>query len=70
MVNDASWSPTTPFKEAIGPTAFLELSPFVMLRTCKSDTIAGLKTGLAEKVAEQDADWMVSGKYGMIQMFP
>ncbi|EGF80409.1 hypothetical protein BATDEDRAFT_24960 [Batrachochytrium dendrobatidis JAM81] len=67
MVHDASWPTTTTLEEAIGPLAKTQIAPFVLLRTCKSDTIVGLVEGQAEKLTEIDANWMVNGKFGVIQ---
>ena len=42
-------------------------APFVALRTLKSDPIVGLKPGQAEQLDQQDAEWRVNGRRGMIQ---
>jgi len=41
----------------------------VVLRTCKAEVIGGLDVGMAERIAAEDKDWMVSGKYAVIQYF-
>lgn len=55
----------------------LQLPPMVALRTCKSDTIAGLPSGLAEQVeawereqgrSAQGWEWMTDGRYAMVQL--
>ncbi|KAJ3042475.1 hypothetical protein HDV00_007246 [Rhizophlyctis rosea] len=69
LVYDAEWPTTTPFTTAIGPLNLETTTPFVALRTCKSDVAVGLKEGQAEELVNVDKDWMVSGKYGMVQSF-
>ncbi|KAJ3054167.1 hypothetical protein HK097_002489 [Rhizophlyctis rosea] len=69
LVYDAEWSTTTPFATAIGPVAETIKAPFVALRTCKSDVAVGLKEGQEGDLKGRDSDWMVSGKYGMVQSF-
>lgn len=55
----------------------LRLPPTVALRTCKSDTIAGLPAGLAARVVEWERaqgrsaegwEWMTDGRYAMVQL--
>lgn len=64
MVHDASWGDVE-FRDAIGDMA--NIGPFVMLRTCKSDTIAGLGMYRQMELGKIDGEWMVNGKYGLIQ---
>ena len=33
----------------------------------KADVCTGLQKGLAEDMKQKEADWMTSGKYGLIQ---
>nr|KAJ3421999.1 hypothetical protein HK105_001561 [Polyrhizophydium stewartii] len=56
------------YRKAIGPIASSGIAPFVMLRTCKSDTVAGLRPGQAAELDAIDKDWMVNGKFGIIQL--
>lgn len=65
LVGDINWKPDTPFREAL--RGFLP-APLVTLRTCKADTVAGLKNGLAEEISAKDPDWLVTGEYGLIQL--
>ncbi|KAH6584257.1 hypothetical protein BASA61_007568 [Batrachochytrium salamandrivorans] len=67
MVHDASWPTTTPFSDAIGPLGKAKIAPFVMLRTCKSDTVVGIEEGQEDILNQTDANWMVNGKFGMVQ---
>ncbi len=69
MIFDAQWPKTTPFHKAIGPLFHSEIPPFVMLRTSKSDTIVGLKPGQEENLNARDPQWLVNGRWGMIQFY-
>ncbi len=42
-------------------------APLVALRTCKADVVAGLAHGQSEALSAADADWLVNGKWGMVQ---
>lgn len=46
MVSDAIWESTVRFKDAIGPISEDLKPPFVMLRTCKSESVVGLGKAL------------------------
>lgn len=63
-LGDAPWPHHTPFADIVNylPT------PALFLRTCKSEAVAGLAEGQAEKVAELDKDWLVNGRWGVIQL--
>jgi hypothetical protein len=63
LLGDAHWSPTSSFVYA---TAYFP-TPFVSLRTLKAELIVGLTEGQAERLAQQDPDWRVNGKRGVIQ---
>jgi uncharacterized protein with ATP-grasp and redox domains len=63
LLGDAHWPSTTPFVRA---TAYFHM-PFVALRTLKGELILGLRAGEAERLQEQDPDWMVNGRRGVIQ---
>lgn len=69
MVHDANWPPGTDLFDAIGPIGAKISFPFVMLRTCKSDTVAGVGESVFENLNLLDSDWMTNGKFGMIQLF-
>ncbi|CAB0004517.1 unnamed protein product [Nesidiocoris tenuis] len=64
LVQDRNWDTTTPFRLALGQFSDVTL---LALRTCKADTIAGLKPDQAELTASKSSDWLVSGEYGLIQ---
>lgn len=63
LVGDSLWPTTVPLADAVPyfPTAF------VTLRTLKSDPIVGLKPGQAQILDQEDAEWRVNGKRGVIQ---
>lgn len=42
-------------------------APIVALRTLKSEIVVGLQAGQALEVSQQDPEWMVNGRWGMIQ---
>eukprot|EP00842_Homolaphlyctis_polyrhiza_P000597 jgi/Hompol1/1538/HPOL_005619-RA len=69
MVHDAAWPTSTSLTEAIGPLANTNIAPFVLLRTCKSDTVVGLAEGQEQALDKIDKNWMVNGKFGMIQLY-
>lgn len=60
---DSHWSHTTPFAGAVSyfPTAI------VFLRTLKSEVAAGLQRDQPEALTRQDPEWLVNGKWGVIQ---
>lgn len=63
LLGDAHWPSTIAFDRAI---AYFPV-PLVTLRTLKAELIVGLGAGQAERLREQDADWMVNGRRGVIQ---
>lgn len=62
-VGDAHWPYSTPFAEIVSYFP----APILFLRTCKSNTLAGLLPNQAASVAQQDPDWLTNGKWGVIQ---
>jgi hypothetical protein len=64
LTHDCQWPWTTPFAAALGP---FRPAPLVTLRTLKADVMAGLQPGQGEALAQVDAAWLVSGKYGVVQ---
>ncbi|HID53285.1 MAG TPA: protein-glutamate O-methyltransferase family protein [Anaerolineae bacterium] len=62
-LGDAHWPTDTPFQQIV---SYLP-APALFLRTCKSEVIAGLPPGQAEALTEQEPDWLVNGKWGLIQ---
>ncbi|MBN1991309.1 MAG: protein-glutamate O-methyltransferase family protein [Anaerolineae bacterium] len=63
LLSDGHWPPDVPFAQAIPYFP----APFVALRTLKSDVVTGLQPGRAEALDQQDAEWRVNGRRGVIQ---
>ena len=69
------WPTTTPFTTAIGPLGRGSGLRTLALRTCKADTVVGLKEGLEERLNTKEEGtgemaarkWAWSGKYAVIQ---
>ncbi|XP_063301458.1 damage-control phosphatase ARMT1 [Pelobates fuscus] len=64
LTGDRKWDFTVPFTQAL--TTF-HPAPLCSVRTLKSDVQVGLKPGAGEQLAASETDWMISGKYGIIQ---
>ncbi len=64
LLADRHWAPTERLEEV---TAYFP-APFVVLRTLKAEIIVGLAEGEAERLAREDAQWLISGKRGLIQV--
>ena len=64
LVGDCLWDTETPFEEVVSYFP----SSVIALRTLKSDPIVGLDAGVAESLIQQDLDWRVNGKRGVIQI--
>ncbi|XP_034243804.1 damage-control phosphatase ARMT1-like [Thrips palmi] len=63
LVGDVFWPHTEKFSVALRG---FEPAPLVTLRTIKADVVVGLQPGQAEKVAQKDTDWLVTGKYAVV----
>nr|XP_046230102.1 damage-control phosphatase ARMT1 isoform X2 [Scatophagus argus] len=64
LTGDREWDHTVGFDTALrgfGP------APLCSLRTLKANIQVGLQPGQGEKLTSQDPDWMISGKYAIIQ---
>ncbi|XP_071799411.1 damage-control phosphatase ARMT1-like [Asterias amurensis] len=64
LVGDRQWEPTIPYVEAL---CGFHPAPHCALRTCKADVIVGLDDGVAEQTAAEDRDWLIDGKFAVIQ---
>lgn len=62
-LGDAHWPPATPLAHIVNRFP----APILFLRTCKSEVIAGLPPQRLADVQAQDADWLVNGKWGLVQ---
>ncbi|MFN2153401.1 MAG: damage-control phosphatase ARMT1 family protein, partial [Anaerolineales bacterium] len=63
LLGDLDWPFTTPFADIL---AYFP-APIVALRTVKAEIACGLQPGQAENVAAQDPDWMIDGRWGVVQ---
>ncbi|GAB1314801.1 Hairy/enhancer-of-split with YRPW motif protein 2 [Madurella fahalii] len=74
LTGDASWDPTTPFTEAIGPLGPGSGINVLALRTCKADVVVGLKPGEDEKLRQMEGGggdsgarkWAWNGKWAVV----
>jgi uncharacterized protein with ATP-grasp and redox domains len=66
LLGDRHWPYNTPFEDIVTyfPTAL------VALRTLKSELIVGLEDGQAQETSARDPEWMIDGRWGMVQYFP
>ena len=64
LLGDINWKYTTDFQRALR-----EFKPtnLVSLRTLKADLCVGLPAGKAESVKKEDPNWMITGRFGLIQ---
>lgn len=63
LLGDSRWPTVTPMAAAVPYFP----APFVALRTMKSDPVVGLQPGQAEALNQEDPEWRVNGKRGVIQ---
>lgn len=64
LTGDRTWEHTVPFQQVL--RGFLP-APLCSVRTLKANVQVGLEPGQAENLASQDAEWMTSGRYAVIQ---
>ena len=65
-LGDAQWAFHTPFADVV---SYLP-APALFLRTCKSPVLAGLAKGRASELDQIEEDWLINGRWGVIQMTP
>ncbi len=63
VVGDAHWKPTIAFEYT---TRYFP-TPFVCLRTMKSDAVVGLQAAQVAELERTDREWRVNGKRGVAQ---
>lgn len=63
LLGDRHWPFTTPFADIV---SYLP-APLLALRTLKSEVAAGLTAEKIAEVQERDGEWLVNGKWGLIQ---
>lgn len=66
LFDDRHWEVTTPLQEVLG---YLP-APWAMLRVLKSETVLGLPPGAAEAAASRDPEWLISGRWAVLQYQP
>ncbi|XP_048344664.1 damage-control phosphatase ARMT1 isoform X2 [Sphaerodactylus townsendi] len=64
LTGDRKWDFTVPFHQALNS---FHPAPLCSLRTLKSDVQVGLKPGQGEQLMNTEPEWMVVGKYGVVQ---
>lgn len=63
LLGDRHWPTTSLFSDVVSYFP----APIVALRTLKSELVCGLQPGQAEQVAKNDPDWLINGRWGLIQ---
>ncbi|KAL1124670.1 hypothetical protein AAG570_001294 [Ranatra chinensis] len=66
LIQDYVWDPTVSFSASLGQ---FRPAPLLAIRTCKSDTVTGLKHGVAESAETKSKDWLISGEYAVVQFY-
>lgn len=66
LLGDLEWNHATPFGEIVCyfPTAICAL------RTLKSEVVCGVSKEKQERARNEDSDWMVSGRWAVVQFYP
>jgi hypothetical protein len=63
-LGDRPWPLATPLDQILAYSP----APLLLLRTSKSEAVAGLDPARVEEAAAQDASWRTSGRWGLIQL--
>ncbi len=72
----ATWDPTTPFADSLGPLGEGSGVRSLALRTCKADVVVGLPLGRDEELRQTEGGggdsgsrkWATSGKWAVVQL--
>ncbi|XP_015281650.1 PREDICTED: protein-glutamate O-methyltransferase [Gekko japonicus] len=64
LTGDLKWDFTVPFHQALNS---FHPAPLCSLRTLKSDVQVGLQPGQGERFMNTEPEWMIIGKYGIVQ---
>ncbi|XP_048655884.1 damage-control phosphatase ARMT1 isoform X2 [Marmota marmota marmota] len=64
LTGDRKWAFTVPFHQALSG---FHPAPLCSLRTLKAEIQVGLQPGQGEQLAASDPNWLITGKYGVIQ---
>jgi hypothetical protein len=65
LLGDRHWPFTTPIDTILSYFP----SRLVILRALKSEVLAGIEGGLADRLFEEDEEWLYNGRWGLIQLF-
>jgi hypothetical protein len=63
LLGDRHWSFTTPFDQIVSYAP----APLLALRTVKAEVAAGLTEQQVEHLNEKDPEWLINGRWGLIQ---
>ncbi len=63
-LGDLHWPYETPIADIVTDMP----APMLFLRTCKAEVFAGLENGRSAQLRQQDPEWDVNGKWGVIQL--
>jgi hypothetical protein len=66
ILGDREWDITLPFHQAVD---FLPV-PLAAIRTLKAELAVGLEIDQIQQVFNQDPNWMVDGKWGVVHFAP
>ena len=66
ILGDREWDFTVPFHQAVD---YLPV-PLVALRTLKAELAVGLELEQIQEVYNQDRDWLVDGRWGVVHFSP
>ena len=66
LVGDLYWDPATPFADVVGYFP----APLAALRVLKAEVVVGLPPDKAGEMEQADTDWLINGKWGVIQFLP
>eukprot|EP00602_Paraphysomonas_sp_CaronLab_P002174 CAMPEP_0185027828 /NCGR_PEP_ID=MMETSP1103-20130426/13085_1 /TAXON_ID=36769 /ORGANISM="Paraphysomonas bandaiensis, Strain Caron Lab Isolate" /LENGTH=414 /DNA_ID=CAMNT_0027561973 /DNA_START=15 /DNA_END=1259 /DNA_ORIENTATION=- len=65
LLDDRLWPYCTPFSRIVGYSD----TPLCALRALKSEVACGIPAEISDDVAKKESNWMVSGKYAVVQYF-
>jgi hypothetical protein len=65
LLGDRHWPYSTPLENILNYFP----APLVILRAAKSEVMAGLKPGQAERLFQEDPEWLYNGRWGLIQLW-
>lgn len=63
LMGDRHWPFTTPFEDVVSYFP----APLLALRTLKAEVASGLTEAQVDRLNDEDPDWLVSGRWGLIQ---